>query len=79
MRLKAWRAQRVMTQKDLADKSGVSFFTIQGLEQGKHLPSIRTARRLAEALQVEPLEIDEVAEAMQRLREGKEEASLLPA
>ena len=79
MRLKAWRAQRVMTQKDLADKSGVSFFTIQGLEQGKHLPSIRTAQKIAEALAVEPLEIDEVAEAMQRVREGKEEASPVSA
>ena len=79
MRIKAWRAQRVMTQKDLADKSGVSFFTIQGLEQGKHLPSIKTAQKIAEALEVEPLELDEVAEAMLRIQEGKEEASLLPA
>ena len=40
----------------------------------RHLPSFRTARKqLADALEVEPREIDEVARAVQKAREGKEE------
>ena len=79
MKLREWRTYKVLTQQDLADLAGVSLTTIQGIEQGRHLPMVRTARRLAGALQVEPLEIDEVAEAMERVREGKEEASPVAA
>ena len=79
MKLRELRTQKLLTQQDLANLAGVSVTTIQSMEQGRHLPLFRTARRIAEALAVEPLEIDEVAEAMQRIQEGKEEASLVSA
>jgi transcriptional regulator with XRE-family HTH domain len=68
MRLKAWRAQRLITQEGLAQSSGVSIHTIRGIEAGKHLPAVRTARRLAEALGVDPVEIDEVADAIEKAK-----------
>jgi len=66
VRLKAWRAQRLWTQQHLADSSGVSIFTIRAIEGGKHLPSVATSRKLAEALEADPADIDEVAEAIDR-------------
>ncbi len=66
MRLKAWRAQRLWTQQELADRSGVSIFTIRAIETGKNLPTLGTSRKLADALQAEPADIDEVAESIER-------------
>jgi transcriptional regulator with XRE-family HTH domain len=70
MKLRAWRAQKVLTQKDVAGLAGVSVSTVTAIERGKELPSAQTARKLASALGVEPLEIDEVKEAMARTLEG---------
>jgi len=77
MRLKAWRAQGILTQAELAEASGVSIHTIRGIEVGKHLPAPRTARALAAALGVNPLDIDEVAEAVRRGTERAEGKGLV--
>jgi DNA-binding XRE family transcriptional regulator len=70
MKLRAWRAQRVLSQKKLADRAGLSVFTIVAIENGKQLPRPETAQKLAEALGVNPLEIDEIRAAMERVAEG---------
>jgi transcriptional regulator with XRE-family HTH domain len=66
MKLRAWRAQRVLTQKDLAEKAGVAEVTVAAIERGVQLPSARTSRKLAEALEVAPTDIDEVNAAIER-------------
>ena len=60
-RLKYWRERALMTQKELAERSGVRRQTIIAIEAGKP-PRPDTTRKLAQALSVEP----------QRLMEGGE-------
>jgi transcriptional regulator with XRE-family HTH domain len=49
--LRAWREKRVMTQTELAERSGVSLSTIVRVEHGQ-AAIVSTVRRLAEALKV---------------------------
>ena len=48
--MKAARAQRDMTQKDLAQAVGVSRQTINAIEQGEFNPSIKLCRAICRAL-----------------------------
>lgn len=41
-----------MTQKQLAQKTGLSIATIQGYEQGKYEPKLESVKKIAEALGV---------------------------
>ena len=66
MKLRELRITNVMTQKDLAERAGVAAITIAAIERGVQLPSPKTSRKLAEALGIEPTEIDEVKEAIDR-------------
>lgn len=52
MRLKRWRAEREMSQADLAKASGVSREYIARLELGQQDPTLSTMRKLAKALRV---------------------------
>jgi predicted transcriptional regulator len=54
--LRRVREERFLTQQDLAEKSGVSRVTILRIEQGVEA-RISTARKLADALSVEPSEL----------------------
>jgi len=49
--LKAARAQKDMTQKDLASAVGVSRQTINSIEQGEYNPTIRLCRSICRALE----------------------------
>jgi transcriptional regulator with XRE-family HTH domain len=51
--LKDFRRQKGLSQKDLADSSGVGQDTISGIESGRHEPRPSTLRKLAKALDVE--------------------------
>jgi transcriptional regulator with XRE-family HTH domain len=51
--LKEFRRQKGLSQKDLADTSGVGQDTISGIESGRHEPRPSTLRKLAEALDIE--------------------------
>ncbi len=51
--LKEIRRQKGLSQKDLADESGVGQDTISGIESGRHEPRPSTLRKLAAALDVE--------------------------
>jgi len=53
-RLKALRHQRVLTLRELEQRSGVAYNTIWHLENGKRGAQPRTLRKLARALDVEP-------------------------
>jgi transcriptional regulator with XRE-family HTH domain len=59
-RLRALRQQRVLTLRELEQKSGVAYNTIWHLENGKRDAQPRTLRKLAEALGVEPEELVKV-------------------
>ncbi|QTD42524.1 helix-turn-helix transcriptional regulator [Sporosarcina sp. Te-1] len=54
-RLKELRARGSLTQKDLAEKVGVTRQTIVSLEKGTYVPSLLLAMNIAEVFQ-EPIE-----------------------
>ena len=54
-RLKELRARFSLTQKDLAEKVGVTRQTIVSLEKGTYVPSLLLAMNIAEVFQ-EPIE-----------------------
>ena len=56
-KLREARTRRLMTQQQLADKSGVGITTIVRIERNQVEPQARTIRKLAEALGVEPHEL----------------------
>lgn len=49
-KLKRARAERGLSQRDLAEKSGISNVTIARIELGQNEPQGETARKLLEAL-----------------------------
>lgn len=56
-RLRELRQQRVLTLRELEERSGVAYNTIWHLENGKRGAQPRTIRKLAEALEVSPEEL----------------------
>jgi transcriptional regulator with XRE-family HTH domain len=58
-RLRELRRQRVLSMRELEDRSGVSYNTIWRLENGLTGAHPRTLRRLAEVLGVDPSELVE--------------------
>lgn len=56
-RLRELRRQRVLSMRDLQERSGVSHNTIWRIESGRQGVHPRTIRKLAEALGVEPEEM----------------------
>ena len=51
-RIRELRAEREMTQQDLADRVGVTRQTVIAMEQDKYSPSLETAFKVAIALNV---------------------------
>jgi putative transcriptional regulator len=51
-RIRELRAERNLTQQDLADKVGVTRQTVIAMEQDKYSPSLETAFKVALALGV---------------------------
>ncbi len=56
-RLRQLRQERALSLRDLGERSGVAFDTINKLENERREAQPRTIRRLAEALGVEPKEL----------------------
>lgn len=56
-RLREVRLRRLLTQEELAARSGVSSATISLLELGNRTAAVATARKLAAALDVDPAEL----------------------
>jgi len=61
MRLKELREERSLSMRELAERAGVTHQTIYRLEhaEGKSNVHPRTRRRLAEALGVQPRELED--------------------
>ncbi len=55
--LRELRLKLFITQAELAAKTGITTETVNRLEKGKRKPSLKTIRKLAKALGVEPGEI----------------------
>jgi transcriptional regulator with XRE-family HTH domain len=72
MRLRQIRRRKAFSAADLGAKADLSMGTIYAIEHGRELPTLGTARRLAQALDVDPLEIDEFRAALERLGEEVE-------
>jgi HTH-type transcriptional regulator, competence development regulator len=56
-RLRESRVERALTLRALAERSGVSYDTINKLELGQRPARLSTIRKLATALNVEPREL----------------------
>jgi transcriptional regulator with XRE-family HTH domain len=56
-RLRQLRVQRALSLRALGERSGVSFATINNLENGNRPARLATIRKLAEALEVDPIEL----------------------
>jgi transcriptional regulator with XRE-family HTH domain len=59
-RLRDLRKRKLLTQEQLADRSGVGIATIVRVERNQVEPRGSTMRKLAEALNVEPEELVKV-------------------
>ncbi len=57
MRLRELREERVLSLRELGERSGVSYNTIWRIEDGRQGAHPRTVRKLAEALGVPPSEL----------------------
>jgi transcriptional regulator with XRE-family HTH domain len=56
-RLKELRRERVLSLRELEERSGVSYNTIWRIEDGRQGAHPRTVRKLAEAVGVQPSEL----------------------
>ena len=56
-RLRQLRVERALSLRTLGERSGVTFATINNLENGNRPARLVTIRKLAEALDVEPKEL----------------------
>ncbi len=63
--LKEFRHARMLTLTELAVRADVAYATVQAVEGHKREPSIRTIRKISEALGVEPNGIVEFAKALE--------------
>jgi transcriptional regulator with XRE-family HTH domain len=52
------REKKFLTQEELAQKAGLTVVTINRIEKGRQKPRFKTIRKLAEALSVEPGDIE---------------------
>jgi DNA-binding XRE family transcriptional regulator len=59
MKLEVIRRRRFLSRDELARMASVSPTTIMHIEQGKVAPKLRRARRIAVALGISPIEVDE--------------------
>lgn len=64
--IRQYRANRRLSQEDLAHLSGMHRTYVGGIERGERNPSFTNIVRLAEALGVDPSELLSQAEKLQR-------------
>lgn len=57
MRLKEWRERRGLSQRKLAELSGVHYVSIAKIETGKLDPRVSTLLRLCDVLKVTPTQL----------------------
>ena len=64
MKLAVLRRQRNLTQKGLAEVSGLSNHTIMNIEKSYYRPTTETIGAVAEALEIDPMDVDEFRAAV---------------
>ncbi|HPC72557.1 MAG TPA: helix-turn-helix transcriptional regulator [Treponema sp.] len=67
MKLKEARKRKLLTVEELASQSGVSVSAINKIEQGAWLPSLKTIRKIAPILGIEPVEVEEFKAAIEKI------------
>ena len=67
MKLREARRRRFYSAHDLGVQANINPGTIYAIEAGRELPTLRTARLLATALEIDPLEVDEFRASLERL------------
>ena len=66
MKLRELRVRRLLSTRELARKAGVSTSTIHTIETGKTVPRLSIVKKLSEALEAAPDDVDEFREAIER-------------
>jgi transcriptional regulator with XRE-family HTH domain len=66
MKLVEARARKLLTAAKLAQAAGMSRAGIYAIEAGRSIPTLESVRKLSEALEVDPLEVDEFRAAIER-------------
>jgi transcriptional regulator with XRE-family HTH domain len=71
-RIKELRLERGFTQRQLAERAELDYTYLSKIENGRleHTPSVRTLRDLARALEVDELELMELADKVPSVLEG---------
>ena len=64
--LRELRIRRLLSLRELATRADVAQRTIVEAESGRQVPQPRTMRKLAEALDVDAMEVDEFRQAIER-------------
>jgi len=72
--LRELRIRRLFSLRALAKRADVAQRTIVEAEAGRRVPQLGTMRKIAAALEVDPLEVDEFRTAIEDAIEGKEAA-----
>jgi len=67
MKLKEARKRKLLTVEELASQSGVSVSAINKIEQGAWLPSLKTIRKIAPILGIEPVEVEEFKATIEKI------------
>jgi DNA-binding XRE family transcriptional regulator len=63
--LRTLRRRRLLSQRDLASRAGVTASTIYLIETGRTEPRLKIMRLICEALGVSPMEVDEFRAALE--------------
>lgn len=64
--LATMRRRRLLTQRALAEKAGITHAALVALELGRATPRIQTMNKIATALDVAPMDIAEFKRAIER-------------
>ncbi len=67
--LRTLRRRQLLSQRDFAQKAGLTPSTIYLIESGRTVPRLKVMRQICEALGVGPMEVDEFRLALEGARE----------
>jgi transcriptional regulator with XRE-family HTH domain len=73
-KLRELRIRRLLSLRELAKRASVAQRTIVEAEAGRQVPRPATMRKIAAALEVDPLEVNEFRTAIEDAIEGKDAA-----
>ena len=57
LQLREWRLSRALSQEELSSLAGIERATLARLEQGKQAPRPGTVRKIAKALEINPIDL----------------------